>query len=123
MSWGRHRKVQNLICSSFKRSYKNNKNGNKGAVTISYKMKFIGSAIFIASLLSNIGDNLTEEIHKSKCKDYGCFFQYKSVKGNLIKYKFLSYNKDYWKKLYKELKKWFKNTFKFSNNDINIFFC
>ena len=39
----------------------------------------------------------------------------------MIKYKCLSCNKNYSKKLNGELKKKFKNTFKFSNNDINKF--
>ena len=43
------------------------------------------------------------------------------VKHNLIKYKCLSCNKDYSNKLDGKLKKRFKNTFKFSNNDINEF--
>ena len=46
----------------------------------------------MASLLSNLVDNLAEEVHKIKCKD--CFFEYESVKDNLIKYKYLSCNKD-----------------------------
>ena len=40
---------------------------------------------------------------------------------HLIKYKCLSCNKDYSNKLDEKLKKRFKNTFKFSNNDINRF--
>ena len=47
------------------------------------------------------------------------------MKDNLIKYKCLSCNKDYSNKLDKKLKqnktKRFKNTVKFSNNDINKF--
>ena len=39
----------------------------------------------------------------------------------LIKYKSLSYNKDLSNKTDRELKERFKNTFKFSNNDINKF--
>ena len=49
------------------------------------------------------------------------FFEYESVKDNLIRYKCLSCNKDYSNKLDEKLKKKFKNTFKFSNNDINKF--
>ena len=49
------------------------------------------------------------------------FFEYKSVKDNLIKYKCLSCNKDYSNNSDEELKKRFKNTYKFSNNDINKF--
>ena len=71
--------------------------------------------------LSNFIDNITERIHKIKCKDWDCFLEYESVKDNLIKYKCLSCNKDYSNKIDKELKKQFKNTFKFSNNDINRF--
>ena len=40
------------------------KYGNESVVTISYKIKFIGSARFMASLLSNLADNLAEGIHK-----------------------------------------------------------
>ena len=39
----------------------------------------------------------------------------------MIKYKCLSCNKEYSKRLNQELKKKFKNTFKFSKNDINKF--
>ena len=38
-------------------------------------------------------------------------------KDNLIKYKLLFYNKDYSNKIDEKLKKRFKNTFKFSNNE------
>ena len=39
----------------------------------------------------------------------------------MIKYKYLSGNKDYSNKLEEKLKKRFKNTFRFSDNDINKF--
>ena len=39
------------------------KEGNGRVETISYRIKFIDSARFKASSLSNILDNLTEEIH------------------------------------------------------------
>ena len=70
---------------------------------------------------SNLVDNLIEGIHKIKCKYYGCFFEYKRVKGDLIIHKCLSYNKFYSKTLNEKIKKKFKNTFKFSKNDINKF--
>ena len=52
------------------------KDGNESVVTISYKIKFIGTAIFMATSLSNLVDNLTEGIHKIKCKDCDCFLEY-----------------------------------------------
>ena len=83
----------------------------------------------MASSLSNVFDNLAEGIHKIKCKScdfFFFFFEYESVKDNLIKYKCVSCNKDYSNKLDEKLKKQFKITFKFSDNDINKFillFC
>ena len=76
---------------------------------------------FMASSSSSIVDNLTEGIHKIKFNGCNCFFGYKSVKDNLRKHNCLSFNKDYTNKLDEELKKKFKNTFKFSNNDISKF--
>ena len=78
----------------------------------------------MVTLLSNIFANLTEGIHKIKCKD--CDWkdkdlEYESVKDNLIKYKSLSYNQGYSSKINQELKQKFKNNFKFSDSDINKF--
>ena len=39
-----------------------------------------------------------------KCKVCDCFLEFGSVEDNLIKYKFLSGNKDYSNKIYEELK-------------------
>ena len=75
----------------------------------------------MASLLSNLVHNLTEGIHKIKCKYCDCFLEYKRIKGNLIIYKCLSCNRCYSRKSDGELKEKFENTFKFSNNDINKF--
>ena len=68
--------------------------------------------------LSNLVDTLAG-IQKIKCKDCDFFLEYESVKDSFIKYKCLSCNKDHSTKIDEELKKRFKNTFNFSNNDIN----
>ena len=75
----------------------------------------------MASSLSNLVNNLAEGMHKVKCEDCDCFLEYESVKDNLITCKCLSCNKDYSSKLDEKLKRLFKNTFKFSDNDINKF--
>ena len=54
------------------------KDGNENIVTISYKIKFIDSARFMASLLSNLVDTLAEGNHKIKCKNCDCFLDYES---------------------------------------------
>ena len=97
------------------------KDDNKSLVSVYYKIKFIDSVRFMATPLSNLVDNLTEGIHKIKWKDCDCFLESESVKDNLIKYKCVSYNEDYSNKIDEELRKRFKNTFRFSNNDINKF--
>ena len=112
-------KYKNFSVAVKKEIIKADKEGNEIVKTKFYKTKFIDSARFMAS--SNLIVNLTEGIHKIKCKDCGCFFEYESVKDNLIKYQCLSYNKNYSNKLDEELKNKFKNTFKFSNNAINKF--
>ena len=100
------------------------KDGNENVVNISYKIKFIDSARFMVTSLSNLIDNLAEGTHKINCKDRDCFLEYESVKDNLIKCKCLSCNKDYSKKLNEKLKKRFKNTFKFPLMiSINLFCC
>ena len=48
-------------------------------------------------------------------------FEDESLKDCLIKYKCLSCNKEYSNRPNEELKKKFKNTFKFSDNDFNKF--
>ena len=63
-----------------------------------------------------------KEFKKIKCKDCHCFLEHeKKIKENLIKYKCKSCNKEYSNKIDEELKKRFKNTFKFSNNVIDKF--
>ena len=81
--------------------------GNESVETKSYKIKFIDSMRFMVTSLSKLVDSLTEEIHKMKCKDCGCFLEYENVKNNLMKYKCLSGNKEYSNKLNEELKKKF----------------
>ena len=49
----------------------------------------------MAISLSDLEDNLVEGIHEIEYKDCNCFFEYKSVNGNLIKYKCLSCNKTF----------------------------
>ena len=93
------------------------KDRNEGVI----KIKFIDSARFMATSLTNVAHNLTKGIHKIKCKDCDCFLEYESVKDNFIKYKCFSCNRNYSNKIDKELKKRFKNTFKFSDNNINKF--
>ena len=45
-----------------------NKNGEETVKNISYILQFIYSGRFMASLLSNLVNNLSEGVHRIKCK-------------------------------------------------------
>ena len=77
-------------------------------------------ARFMVTSLSNFVDNPIRGIHKiKKVKIVIAFLKMKVWRT--IEYKCLSCNKSYSKKIDEELKKRFKYTFMFSNNDINKF--
>ena len=61
--------------------------GNESIVIIFYKIKFIDSVRFLETSFSNLVDNFTEGIHKTKCKYCDFFIEYESVKVNSIRYK------------------------------------
>ena len=90
---------------------------------IKMSMKVLQLYLTKWNLLILQDDNPTEGIHKIKCKDCDFFLEYENVKDSLMKYKCSACNKDFSNKIDEELKKRFKKTFKFSNNDINHFFC
>ena len=66
-----------------------NKDANEYDGSISYKIMFIDSARCMATSLSTLIVNPTEEIHKIKCEDCDCFLENES----LIKYECLSRDK------------------------------
>ena len=67
MSWGKHKKVQNFFYSNRKKLGKLIKE-NENIITITYKLKFIDSATFMATSLSNLVDNLTKDFTRLKIK-------------------------------------------------------
>ena len=102
---------------------------------ISHILQFINSARFMASSLSNLVNNLSEGIHRIKCK-YGpddkkcesCGIEYKyfflgyiNFKDDLIEYKFLCCNTNYQRKFDEKLRERLFNTYKFCNQDNNKF--
>ena len=82
---------------------------------------------------SNSVNNLSEGIHKIKCKyghddkkceifgikyKYcGCFLEYTNFKDDLVEYKCLLSNKNCSRKFHEKLNEWFFNTYTFSNNN------
>ena len=90
-------------------------------IEITYKIKFIDSYRFMSSSLSKLVDNLSEGIHNNKCVDCNSCLDYIKIKNKKLLLKCFNCNAYYRKKFNKELIKKLKNTYSFSNNDINKF--
>ena len=95
---------------------------------------------FMASSLSNLVNNLSEGIHRIKCKfghnDKKCetcrikykycdyFLEYTNFKADLIEYKCLCGNKNYQRKFYEKLKNDFLLHINFlTTTIISLFYC
>ena len=90
-------------------------------IEITYKIKFIDSYRFMATSLSKLVDNLTEDIHGDKCVDCKSDLSYIKVIDEALIFRCFNCKKNYKKEINKELIKRFASTYKFCNNDLNKF--
>ena len=114
-----------------------NKNREEITKNVSHILQLIDSTRFMTISLSNLVNNLSERIHKIKCK-YGhndkkcetcgikykycdCFIEYINFTDHLIEYKCLCCIKNFQQKFAEKLKVLFFNTKNFSNNANNKF--
>ena len=94
------------------------KNGEEITKNTSYILQIIDSTMFMTSSLSNLYNNLSEGIHRTKCKyrDYdkkcktfrikynycNCYLECTNFKDDLIEYRFSCCNKNYQHKLMRD---------------------
>ena len=90
-------------------------------IEITYKIKFIDSFRFMATSLSKLVDNLTEDIHGDKCVDCKSDLSYMKVIDEALIFRCFNCKKTYEKEINKELIERFVSTYKFCNNDLNRF--
>ena len=76
---------------------------------------------FMATSLSKLVDNLTEDINGDKCVDCKSDLSYMKVIDEALIFRFFNCKKNYKKEINKELIKRFASTYKFCNNDLNKF--
>ena len=62
---------------------------------ITYKIKFIDSLRFMATSLSKLVNNLTEDIHDDKCVDYKSDLSYMKVIDEALIFRCLNCRKNY----------------------------
>ena len=88
-------------------------------ITSTYKL--IDSYRFMATSLSKLVDNLTEDIHGHRCVDCKSGLDYMKVIDEALIFRCFDCKKNYKKEFNKELIKRFASTYKFCNNDVNKF--
>ena len=71
------------------------KKESENGKTFTYKIKFIDGVMFMSRSLSNLADDLTEELHEDKRKYRKSNLEYVTIKYGPLILKCIDYKRDY----------------------------